>query len=217
VDLLGFSRRLTNKLDFGGFMDRKEFFKHTCGLGIGSCLGMNLLMNSNGLAADDQKSEAEQNTPLVPADTRQIQNVLSYIESSMDESVKKSIFERLGAEHLTSPGFANWINENKKNIKGYFDRINSNKDTYWEKIEYDPDVSAIKIIGKPVDRCACPYAQSENPPLSLCYHCCVGFQKVMFEMLLDKPVKKVQVDESYLLGGKRCSSTIYIEGKLQLG
>jgi hypothetical protein len=198
-------------------MDRKEFFKYTCGLGAGSCLGLSLLMNDNALAAEDQKSNDEKNTQLVPADTRQIQNTLSYIESSMDESVTKSIFERLGAEHLTDTGFANWINENKKNIKGYFDHINSNKDTYWEKIEYDPETSTIKITGKPVDRCACPYAQHENPPLALCNYCCIGFQKRMFELLLDLPVTKVVVDESYLLGGKRCSSTLYIEGKLQLG
>ena len=198
-------------------MDRKDFFKHTCRLSVGSCLGLSLLMKDNALAAEDQKSDSEKNTELVPADTRQIQNTLSYIESSMDESVAKSIFERLGAEHLTNPGFANWINENKKNIKGYFDHINANKDTYWEKIEYDPETSAIKITGKPVDRCACPYAQHENPPLALCNYCCVGFQKRMFELLLDLPVTKVVIDESYLFGGKRCSSTMYIDGKLQLG
>jgi hypothetical protein len=72
-------------------MDRKEFFKHTCGLGLGSCLGMSWLMHGNVLAADDQQSNEEKNTPLVPADTWQIQNVLSYVESSMDEAVKKSI------------------------------------------------------------------------------------------------------------------------------
>jgi len=34
-------------------------------------------------------------------------------------------------------------------------------------------------------------------------------------MLLDKPVK-VQLDETFLLGGKRCSVMIFVEGKLQL-
>lgn len=198
-------------------MNRKNFLKCTCGLGIGSGLAMSLLKDEKAFAAEVQKTGTEKNTPLVPTDTRQIQNVLSYIESSMDDSVAKSIFERLGAEHLTHPGFINWIDENKKDIKGYFDRINSNKDTYWEKIEYDPEASAIKITGKPVDRCACPYAQSENPPLALCNYCCIGFQKRMFEMLLDLPVTKVVLDESYLLGGKRCSSTLYIDGELQLG
>ena len=152
----------------------------------------------------------------MPVDTRQIQNVLSYIESSADEPVKKSIFEKLGAGHLANEGFRNFISENKKSLKNYFERINSNKDTYWERIEYNSEASAIKITGKPVDRCACPYAQLENPPLSLCNHCCIGFQKAMFEMLLEKPVIKVQIDESYLLGGNRCSSTVFIDGELQI-
>lgn len=35
-------------------------------------------------------------------------------------------------------------------------------------------------------------------------------------MLLEKPVMKVQIDESFLLGGKRCNSTVFIDGKLDL-
>jgi len=197
-------------------MDRKDFLKSACGLGVCSCMGVSLLANDKLSASVIQNIQTDKKTPLVPVDTRQIQNVLSYIDSSVDESVKKSIFEKLGAEHLSDEGFTNWINNNKKNLKGFFDRINSNKDTYWEKIEYDPEASAIKITGKPVDRCACPYAQAENPPLSLCNHCCVGFQKAIFEMLLEKPVIKVQIDDSYLFGGNRCSSTMFIDGKLTL-
>jgi hypothetical protein len=197
-------------------MDRKDFLKRSCGFGICSCIGMSFMTTEKLSAAVMSSPLDGKKTPLVPVDARQIQNVLSYVDSSMDESVKKSIFEKLGAEHLTDKGFQNWINDTKKNLQGYFDKINSQKDTYWEKIEYYPETSSIKITGKPVDRCACPYAQSENPPISLCNHCCVGFQKAMFEMLLEKPVTKVQIDESYLLGGKRCSSTVCIDGTLDL-
>ena len=197
-------------------MDRKDFLKSTCGLGICSCIGIGLLTNDKLFASGIQNIQDAKNTPLVPVDVKQIQNVFSYIDSSMDEQVKKSIFEKLGAEHFADEGFKNWINNKKKDLKEYFDNINSNKDTYWEKIEYDPEASAIKITGKPVDRCACPYTRPENPPLSLCNYCCVGFQKAMFEMLLGKPVIKVQLDESYLLGGNRCSSTLYIDGQLHL-
>ena len=177
---------------------------------------MSLMTTEELSAAVMQSPSDDKKTPLVPFDARQIQNVLSYIDSSMDESVKKSVFGKLGAEHLTHPGFKKFINDTKKNLQGYFDNINSSKDTYWEKIEYLAANSTIKITGKPVERCACPYAQSENPPLSLCNYCCVGFQKTMFEMLLEKPVIKVQIDESFLLGGKRCSSTVFIDGKLNL-
>jgi hypothetical protein len=40
------------------------------------------------------------------------------------------LFEKLDYEHTTDPGFKNWINGHKKNLKGYFDKKNSNKDTF---------------------------------------------------------------------------------------
>jgi hypothetical protein len=196
-------------------MDRKNFFKTTCGLGMGSCIGFGVFSNGNLFALAKQDTKGIKTTPLVHVDARQIQNVLYYIDSSMDESIKKNVFEKLGYEHTTNDGFKNWINGYKSNLKSFFDMVDSNKDTYWERINYNPETSTIIVTGKPVDRCVCPYAQAANAPKSLCNYCCTNFQKKMFEMLLDKPVK-VQLDESFLLGGKRCSTTIYIDGKLSL-
>jgi hypothetical protein len=195
-------------------MDRKKFFKKACGIGIGSCVGFYLL-SKDDLFASEQDNNLVNSTPIVPVDTRQIQNLLYYVENSMDETVKKSVFERLGYEHTTEIGFINWINGYKSDLKSFFDRVNSNKDTYWEKIEYDPEKSVIRIIGKPVDKCACPYAQCQNAPKSLCHYCCKSFQISMFRMLLERPVK-VQIDEGFLLGDKRCSTTILFDGKLQM-
>lgn len=169
----------------------------------------------SGATKSPKPGDASGSTPLVPVDQRQIANVLCFIDSSMDESVKKQVFGRLGFEHLTHPQFVQMINETKKDIKGYFDRINSGKDTYWEKIEYIASLSCIRITGKKATRCACPYAECDKPPKSLCNYCCINFQKCMFEMLLGKKVK-VQLDESFLLGGKRCSTTIFVDGKLDI-
>lgn len=197
-------------------MNRKEFFKKTCGMGICSCMGLGLFSKCKTTEPEKETDTTDDPTTIVPADARQIQNLLIFIESSIDDPAKTKIFERLGAEHLTQQEFALFINESKKNIRGYFDYINSGKDTYWEKIDYNPETSTIKITGRPVAKCACAYAQYENPPLSLCRICCINFQKVMFEMLLEKTITKVQIDEAYLLGGKRCSTTLYIDGKLQI-
>lgn len=192
-------------------MNRSDFFKKACGFGVCSCVGMGLISNPTEAKAFEKSA----NTPVIPTDSRQLQNVLNFIDATMDESIKKSIFERLGYEHTTETGFINWINGYKNDLKSFFDRVNSNKDTYWEKLEYDPELSTIKVTGKIVDKCACPFAQQPNPPKSLCNYCCIGFQKSMFEMLLEKPVK-VMLDESYLNGGKRCSNTIFVDGKLTL-
>ena len=40
------------------------------------------------------------------------------------------LFEKLGYEYTTDLDFKNWINGRKKNLRGYFDKINSNKDTF---------------------------------------------------------------------------------------
>jgi hypothetical protein len=195
-------------------MDRKNFFKKACSLGIGSCAGFSLLTKGDLFAEDDDKNKTK-GTPVVPVDTRQVQNVLSYVETTMEEPVKKNIFERLGYEHTTDTGFKNWINGYKNNLKSFFEMVNSNKDTYWEKMEYDPEKPSITIIGKVVDKCACPFAQNQDAPKSLCHYCCKGFQENMFKMLLERPVK-VRVDEGFLLGDKRCSTTIFFDGKLQM-
>jgi len=198
-------------------MNRKKFFKTTCGLGIGSCAGFGVLSNGNLFASAIQDTNETIKTPVIPVDARQIQNLLCYIDSSMDESTKQKIFEKLGYEHTTKDSFIKWINGYKNNLKSFFDDINNhtNPESDWEKIKYDPELSEIKITGKPADRCACPYAQEANPPKSLCNYCCTSFQKIMFEMLLEKPVK-VQLDETFLLGGKRCNVTIFVEGKLPI-
>lgn len=198
-------------------MNRKEFFKKACGLGLCSSMSLSFLSKCSLTEPEtEKKNDTDNPDTTVPADARQIQNLLTYIESSIDDPAKKNIFERLGAEHCTEPQFSGFINEAKNNIKGYFDFINSGKDTYWENIKYDSGSSTITITGKPVDKCACAYAQYENPPLSLCYTCCTGFQKAMFEMLLGKKITKVQTDEAFLLGGKRCSTTLFVDGTLQL-
>lgn len=197
-------------------MERKSFLKCSCSMGVASCLGFGLSKSEKLLAEVKPDNEEDKKTPLVPVDSRQLQNLLCYIDETMDEATKKNIFEKLGYEHTTSPLFIQWINSSKNNLQDFFDHINSNKDTYWEKIEYNPETSTIKITGKVVDRCVCPYASPENPPKSLCYHCCLHFQKCMFEMLLDKKVE-VKVDEAFLLGGNRCSTTIVVDGKLPLG
>ena len=196
-------------------MNRKKFCVTTCGLGIGSCFGFGLFTSDNLSVLEKQVQETTKGTPVVPFDQRQIKNLLCFVDSSMDESSKKQIFERLGLEHLTNETYKNKVIGFRKDLKGFFDRVNTNKDTYWEKLEYDPKLSEIKLTGKVVDKCACPYAQCENPPKSLCTYCCKNFQKQFFETLLEKPVE-VRIDDSFLLGGKRCSTTIFVKGKLAL-
>jgi hypothetical protein len=204
-------------------MNRKTFLMN-CANGLGSCAAAGLIAPALAASGAESPQSAGQQapaktgasplTPLVPVSARQIANTLSFIDSSMDESVKRQTFERLGYEHTTEPKFADRIAASSKDLKGFFDRINSHADTYWEKIEFIRDPSSIRVVGKVADRCACSYAQCDRPAKSLCNYCCRSFQQHLFEMLLQRPVR-VQIDEAFLLGGKRCSTTVFFEGDLE--
>jgi hypothetical protein len=60
------------------------------------------------------------------------------------------------------------------------------------------------------DKCACALGDVENPPKSLCNYCCKTFQEDVFSELFQKKVR-VEITESSILGGKRCSTAIYID------
>lgn len=206
-------------------MNRKTFLMK-CATGLGSCAAAGVIAPlltasasgaENAKAAEPQAPDGKGDStliPLVPVSARQIANTLSFIDSALDESAKQQTFERLGYEHTTDPKFAGWIATSSKDLKGFFDRVNSQQDTYWEKIECIRVPASIRVTGKVVTRCACSYAQCDRPAKALCNYCCRSFQQHMFEMLLQRPVR-VRIDEAYLLGGKRCSTTIFFEGGLE--
>jgi len=139
----------------------------------------------------------------------QILTLLGYIDTSVSESQKKKIFSKLGSECLYSRGLDKWVNGFKDNQDEFFDRVQRDESKYWEKLEYDKGKSVITLIGRKVTSCACEYSKTENPPKSLCNYCRKRFQEEMFGLLLGKKVK-VRIDESYLLGGERCSTTIFV-------
>jgi len=196
-------------------MDRKKFCKTSCSLSLASCAGLGLISGGVASAGEIFSDAGDQENPLVAVDLRQIQNVLKYVDSLDDEQIKRGVFERLGYEHVTNKAYHDYLVGFRKDLKSYFDNVNTGKDRYWEKMEWDPARSEIRVTGKVVDRCACSYAQCENPPLSLCNYCCKNFQKAMFELMLDRKVD-VRIDEAFLLGDKRCSTTIFVEVSIPL-
>ena len=133
-----------------------------------------------------------------------------FIEENFDESDRKKIFSNLGYECFYSKNRDKWIKSYKADLDSFFNWANSGKSIYWEKLEYDKKNSKIKVISRKFKTCICAYAQCPDPPKSLCNYCCKGFQKVLFETLLDKKVE-VKIDESILLGGKRCCTTVNIK------
>jgi hypothetical protein len=140
---------------------------------------------------------------------QQMRNVFVYIDSNQSEKVKKDIFEKLGHECFNS--LKEWVDSIGNDIQKVMDDVNvKDLSPYWEKLQFNEDKSVLYLTGKKVERCACALGNVENPPKSLCNYCCKKFQEEVFGTFIGKEVT-VEITESYILGGERCSTAIHIK------
>lgn len=122
--------RLTETLT----MDRKNFFKSACGLGVCSCIGLGLLSSGKSNAAGTQESD--------PKD-RFVKNrfakLIGILDSTLDEETRNKIIEDLGRECAKDGSIsARFVN----NPEGFFDEIH----TRWgEKFTYNKEKGFIRI------------------------------------------------------------------------
>lgn len=186
-------------------MKREEFIKKSGTCGALSLLG---LFNLNQGFARKNIGEQDQ-TDSEPMNKKQVRQLLKFIDSSVNEQDKESIFNKLGTECLYSRNYDQWVIGFRDNLDEYFNRVKRGESKYWEKLEYDKDKSVITLVGRKFQTCVCEYGQCDQPPESLCNYCCKRFQEELFGLLLDKKVN-VRIDESIILGGERCSTTIFV-------
>lgn len=186
-------------------MKRKEFLTKcgSCGaLSLLGFLGINETLAS-GNRRGNSDSETEQMNKV------QIQEILRFIDNSINEPEKERIFNELGRQCLYSRGYDKYLAGYHDNQDEYFNKVKRGESKYWEKLEYDKSASIISLIGKKSTTCVCEYGHCNQPPKSLCTYCCKRFQEELFGILLGKNVK-VRIDESVILGGERCSTTIFV-------
>ncbi|UCH14624.1 MAG: hypothetical protein JSV22_01355 [Bacteroidales bacterium] len=186
-------------------MKRKEFLKSCGSCGAFSLIGLFYSEKVNAeaisLKKDDEHSE--------PMNKKQVRQLLKFIDSSINESDKEKIFNKLGTECLYSRNYDKWVISFRENQEEFFNRVKRGESRYWEKLEYNKEKSVITLVGRKFQSCVCEYGQCDSPPESLCNYCCKRFQEEMFGLLLEKNVN-VRIDESIILGGERCSTTIYV-------
>lgn len=140
----------------------------------------------------------------------QVKNILRFIDTSQDESVKESVFSRLGHECFYARNLDGWIAQYAGNVQAFLDRVNVEKASkYWERLAFAEDGTTLVLTGKKVEGCACAFADCAQPPLSLCRYCCKSFQQELFGMLFGQKVE-VEITAAYLLGDDRCSTTIHL-------
>jgi len=140
----------------------------------------------------------------------QVKNILGYIDQTQQEEVKKDIFDRLGHECFITRHVYEWVAAYQDNVQALLDWVNvEDKSPYWEKLEFNEDKSILYLTGKKVPGCACAFGEGERPPVSLCKYCCKTFQEDIFGTLFRKKVE-VEITESLILGGERCSTAIHL-------
>jgi hypothetical protein len=140
----------------------------------------------------------------------QVRSILKFIDASQSESVKDSVFSRLGHECFYARKLDAWIGQYTDDVQAFLDRVNvQHASRYWERLEFTGDGTALVLTGKKVAGCACAFADCPQPPESLCHYCCKNFQQELFGTLLGQKVE-VTITESYLLGDERCSTIIHL-------
>lgn len=187
-------------------MKRKEFIKKS-----GTCGAISLLAALNpdrGFAREISRNQDQ--TDNEPMNKSQVRQLLKFIDSSVNEQDKERIFNKLGTECLYSRNYDKWVIGFRDNLDEYFDRVQRGESRYWEKLQYDREKSVITLVGRKFQTCVCEYGQCDQPPESLCRYCCKRFQEELFGLLLERKVT-VRIDESIILGGERCSTTIFVD------
>jgi hypothetical protein len=173
----------------------------------GGCAGGLVLIGAPAAAQNAAKPAAEDLTQ--QGDPEQIRSLLKFVDRSGDERLRKTVFERLGYECLYSRNRVPFARKFRGNIEGLVTWVNGGGSRYWEKAEYDQAAGTLAITSKRFDHCVCAWGQGDQPPKSLCTHCCRTFQTEMFSIMFDRRVN-VEVTESLLLGGERCRTLIHV-------
>ena len=143
----------------------------------------------------------------------QVRHLLQFADRSFPDRTREALFRQLGYECFHCRNLGQWIGQYTEDVQSFLDWVNvQHGSRYWERIEF-VDEDTLVLTGRVVQGCACAFADCDNPPTSLCHHCCKAFQEQIFTTLLGRDVD-VTIDSGFLLGDERCSTTIRIRKSL---
>jgi hypothetical protein len=170
-------------------MDRKEFFKSACGLGVCGC-ALNLLVKPEPLRAEDT----------TPPDQKlafaryQIAKLAGFMAADAPGTCV-GIIEKTGRECAKLGQLQVRF---KGDPDGYLAAIKKlwGTESSWDKAK------GVITLTVPEGECGCPMVDNKRTPAIWC-NCSVGYQKEAFETVFGKPVQ-VSLKESKLGGSKRC-------------
>jgi hypothetical protein len=171
-------------------MDREEFLKSACGLGVCAC-AFRLL----GVPAQAQAGETPAEVQRLVFVRYQIAKMVGFMAKDLPADACAGILEKTGRECAKLGQIpANF----KGNPEGYFAAAKANWGT---EFAWDKQKGAVTVTTSDGD-CGCPMVDKRRTPVAWC-SCSVGYQKEAFEAVFGRPVQATLM-ESKLSGSKRC-------------
>lgn len=177
-------------------MQRKDFIKNACGVGVCSCVGA---IPVTGWCAADEKPASDWKDGFVKY---RFAKLIGILDATLDEKTRNQIIENLGRE-CAKGGFSE---KYKNDPEGFFKEI---KIRWGENASYDPEHGKIRIE-TPERDCVCPFVDSKTISPSVC-QCSVGWQIQTYETIFGREVTAGCL-ESVVRGSKRCVFEIVISG-----
>jgi predicted ArsR family transcriptional regulator len=178
-------------------MNRKDFLK-SCTCGLCTCFAAGLITPSESPAAEP----AKQDDWRIKFMNRRYSNLIEILSKKLDKKEFNEIFHEMGRN---CSNLIDLIKEHRNDPDGYFKML---KERWHEDAIFDREKGAITITSSERTECACPMIGACRPPDIVC-NCSLGWQEQTFETVLGKKVK-VELKESILRGGKRCTFEVQI-------
>jgi predicted ArsR family transcriptional regulator len=188
-------------------MNRNDFIKK-CGAGICGCGVLGLLaplaVRAEDTAAAAGPEELELLKQQLEGARERFAKLLTIMGEQLDDATHNKILQSLGSQ--CSQPYAAFFNKYRGDLQGFLDKI---KTAWVERTEYDEKSGMLRVIGKPAP-CACPLVKAGRIPVEFC-DCSGGWNQAAFSAVLGRPVT-VEIEESVLRGGTRCSFRIGTKG-----
>jgi predicted hydrocarbon binding protein len=171
-------------------VDRKEFLKNMCGLGVCGCAGSFL-----GLAGPVSAEQADAKDQRLAFARYQLAKMVGFMAADLTSEDCAAIIEKTGRECAK---LGQLQMKFKGDPEGYFAAIKKNwgTDSSWDKEK------GLIIVAVAEGECSCPMVDNKRTPAIWC-NCSVGYQKEAFETVFGRPVQ-ASLKESKLSGSKRC-------------
>lgn len=185
-------------------MERKEFLKQACAVGLCSCAVASLFASAATLRADEPKPET---SPEKPKDDWRIgfmqeryAKLLAALEKRVDTPALDTALEDVGQFCASSFGMAAPFAGDPEGL------LAKMRQEWHADASYDEPAGVVKLAFPAAKECPCALVRMGMTSARAC-QCSIGWQKQTFGVAFGRPVE-VRLTGSLLHGQERCSFEI---------